>query len=105
MPTVKQLKQLHKQLIALRKNKSNITCKKMEKFANACGRHRHDIRGKEPTYFSEWIENSKPLTIPHHTGRNATLKGGTAGNILDFLEKDLLEMIDKLSGEHGGNDE
>lgn len=88
MITLKQLKKLKIQLKELRKNKVNINCKDMAAFANDCGRYqRPGKQGKEPTYLSDELSGRKPLSIPNHTGKAATLKPKTAGSIWTYWKK------------------
>ena len=81
----RKLSRLRKRIQDLRARPGNIKSRELESLARALGRKRDD-RGKEPTFISELLPQSRPLSIPHHA---KTLKRGTAGNILDQLEKDL----------------
>ena len=81
----RKLSRLRKRIQDLRARLGNIKSRELESLARALGRKRDD-RGKEPTFISELLPQSRPLSIPHYA---KTLKRGTAGNILDQLEKDL----------------
>ena len=88
----RKLRQLRKRLEALRTRLGNIESRELERLAKALGRKPAD-RGKEPTYVSEFLPQSRPLSIPHHA---TTLKKGTAGNIFDQLEKDIDDLEELL---------
>jgi hypothetical protein len=93
----RKLAKLKKELASLQLRKGNITAKEMVRFAKKCGRNRRPGGiGKEPTYISD-LPYTKPLSIPGHPGN---LRPGTAGNILDILEQDLLGIEDKLEQTH-----
>ena len=79
---------MRKRLQALRTRSGIIKSGELERLARALGR-RLSNRGKEPTFVSDLLPQSRPLSIPHHPG---TLKKGTADNILDQLEKDIDEL-------------
>jgi hypothetical protein len=83
-----KLRKLRRQLEALRTRPGNIRSVELARLANALGRKRVD-RGKEPTFVSELLPQSRPLSIPHHS---KALKQGTARNILDQLEKDIDDL-------------
>jgi hypothetical protein len=87
----RKLQRLRKRLEALRTRLGNIQSRELESLAKALGRKRAN-RGSEPTYVSELLPLSRPLSIPHHS---TTLKRGTAGNILDQLERDI-EALEEL---------
>ncbi len=89
----RKLRQLRKRLQALRARARNIESRELEKLARALGRKRAE-RGKEPTFISTLLPQSRPLSIPHHS---ATLKIGTARNILDQLEKDLDDLEELIT--------
>jgi hypothetical protein len=79
----RKLRKLRQRLQALRMRVGNIESREFEKLARALGRKRVE-RGKEPTFISTLLPQSRPLSIPHHS---ATLKKGTANNILDQLAR------------------
>jgi len=89
----RKLRKLRQRLQALRTRIRNIEARELEHFARALGRKRAE-RGKEPTFISPLLPQSRPLCIPHHS---ATLKIGTANNILDQLEKDLDDLEELLT--------
>jgi hypothetical protein len=95
--TRRKLRQLRRRLQALRARIRNIESRELESFARALGRTRAD-RGKEPTFVSTFLPRSRPLSIPHHS---ATLKVGTASNILDQLEQDLDDLEELLQEPKG----
>jgi hypothetical protein len=84
----RRLSRLRKRLQALRTRSGNIESRELERLARALGRQLSN-RGKEPTFVSTLLPQSRPLSIPHHSG---TLKRGTANNILDQLEKDIDDL-------------
>jgi hypothetical protein len=90
--TQRKLRQLRKRLNALRSRASNIKSGELEKLARALGRKLAN-RGKEPTFISEMLPLSRPLSIPHHA---TSIKTGTARNILDQLEKDIDDLEELL---------
>ena len=87
-----KLRQLRKRLNALRSRAGNIKSGELESLARALGRKLAN-RGKEPTFISEVLPQSRPLSIPHHS---TSLKPGTARNILDELEKDINNLEELL---------
>src|SRR5262249_32827999 len=87
--TRRKLSRLRRRLQALRTRSGNIASSELERLAKALGR-KLDKRGKEPTFVSDLLPQSRPLSIPHHSG--TTLKIGTANNILDQLEKDMDDL-------------
>jgi hypothetical protein len=89
----RKLRKLRQRLQALRMRVGNIESRELEKLARALGRKRAE-RGKEPTFISTLLPQSRPLSIPHHS---ATLKIGTASNILDQLEKDLDDLEELIT--------
>ncbi len=95
----RKIRNLRRQLESLRK-KGEISSREMEKFAGQVGRKNLNQRGKEPSYMNEYLPNSLPLSIPHHS---KPLKKGTAHNILDILEQDIDELEAKLPNQLGGN--
>jgi hypothetical protein len=88
----RKLRRLRKRLDALRTRLGNIESRELESLAKALGR-RPANRGKEPTFVSELLPQSRPLSIPHHS---TPLKKGTAGSILDQLEKDIDDLEELL---------
>lgn len=88
----RKFRRLRKRLEALRGRLGNIESRELENLARALGRKPAN-RGKEPTYINELLPQSRPLSIPHHS---TTLKKGTAGNILDQLEKDIDDLEELL---------
>jgi|KBSSwiStaDraftv2_1062776.scaffolds.fasta_scaffold1652314_2 hypothetical protein len=93
----KKLRKLRRRLQALRTRVGNIGNRELESLARALGRKRAE-RGKEPTFISTLLPHSRPLSIPHHS---ATLKIGTASNILDQLEKDIDDLEELLTDSQG----
>lgn len=75
-----------------RKSIRNVRSSQLESMAESLGRRR-DKRGKEPTYVSDLLPTSRPITIPSHPG---TLAFGTARSILDRFEEDIFELEDQL---------
>ena len=88
----RKLRQLRKRLDALRTRLGNIASWELESLAKALGR-KLAPRGKEPTFISAVLPQSRPLSIPHHS---TTLKKGTASNIVDQLEKDIDDLEESL---------
>jgi hypothetical protein len=84
----RKLRQLRRRIEALRTRLGTIQSRELESLAKALGRKRAK-RGKEPTFISEWLPQSRPLSIPHHS---KALKKGTASSILDQLEKDIDDL-------------
>jgi len=89
----RKLSRLRRRIQDLRARLGNIKSRELESLARALGRKLND-RGKEPTFISELLPQSRPLSIPHHA---KTLKRGTAGNILDQLEKDIDALEEQQS--------
>ena len=84
----KKLAKLRQQLNSLRKRRG-LKSRELESLAKAMGRRRHPKRGKEPTWVSDLVPNTRPLSIPNHPG---DLNRFTAGSILDQLEEDLYRL-------------
>lgn len=87
----KKLAKLRQRINELREKSGNIPPRKLESIAKALGRVRAD-RGKEPTWISRLLPNSRPISIPNHPG---VLNRFTAGNILDQLENDIF-MLEEI---------
>jgi hypothetical protein len=88
-----KLGKLKRRLNQLRGRRGNIRSRELVKLAQALGRKRSK-RGDEPTYVSVRLPYSLPISIPDHPkGMNPYV----AGNILDALEKDILELEEMLS--------
>ena len=83
--TKKKLRGLRKELGELRRRQRNLSERELVSFAGRIGRRR-SRRGDEPTYISELLPSSNPISIP---GQGGNVKPGTAGNILDQFEADL----------------
>jgi hypothetical protein len=81
----KKLAKLRWKLESFRR-RGGIKSQELEDLAKAMGRRRHPRRGKEPTWVSDVVPNSRPLSIPSHS---RDLNKITAGSILDRLEEDL----------------
>lgn len=90
-----KLNKLKKQLARLRNGSASIKSTELKRFAKQLGRVR-DSRGKEPTYVSELLPYSRPISIPDHPG---TLKRFTAENILDAFEQDIYALEEELEQE------
>jgi hypothetical protein len=88
----RKLRQLRRRIEALRTRLGNIESRELESLAKALGR-KLAPRGDHPTYISELLPRSPPLSIPHHS---TTLKRGTAANILDRLQDDIDELENLL---------
>lgn len=86
------LQKLRRRLEALRSRQANIKSGELERFAKMLGR-KQAPRGKEPTFVSELLPKSRPLSIPHHS---KALKKWTASSILDQLEKDIDDLEELL---------
>jgi len=97
--TAKKLRQLRRELEELKRRKRNLTGRDLTRFAERIGRKRAN-RGDEPTYVSELLPRSNPISIPGHRGN---VKVGTAGNILDQFEADLDRLEESIT--QGDSDE
>ncbi|HMD87848.1 MAG TPA: hypothetical protein VKF38_01675 [Anaerolineaceae bacterium] len=93
-----ELKKLKTRLAKLRNQVANMTNAKLVSFAGALGRTRSK-RGKEPTYISELLPYSLPISIPGHKKINKF----TAGSILDAFEKDIEELEEILENQKKKN--
>ena len=87
----KKIRKLKQRLARLRNQVADMKRQKLVSFAQAVGRERID-RGGEPTYISTLLPYSRPISIPGHS----TINKFVAGNILDALERDILELEEKL---------
>ena len=87
-----KLSRLRKRIQALRSRLGNIRSRELISLATALGRKRNN-RGKEPTFISELLPHSRPITITEHP---RALKKGTAGSILDRLEEDIDLLEEQL---------
>jgi hypothetical protein len=92
--TRKKLQRLKQRLAMLRQRPANIRSAELQSLARALGRVRNTSRGKEPTFVSRLLPNSRPISIPDHPG---SLKRFTAGNILDALEQDIFALEEMLA--------
>ncbi len=90
----KKLAKLRRQLDSLRQ-RGGIKSRELESLTKAMGRRRHPKRGKEPTWVSDTVPNSRPLSIPNHPG---DLNRFVAGSILDQLEEDL-DRLEEIYGD------
>ena len=88
----KKLKKLKKRLQELRLKPNNIRSAELVRLAKSLGRRLFE-RGKEPTYVSDELPKSLPISIPNHPG---TLFKNTAINILDQLEQDIFEIENNI---------
>jgi hypothetical protein len=87
--TRKRLDQIKQQIAAARRRSNSFS--DLAAIAQALGRKRAkgaQARGKEPAFISTLL-NVPPITIPYH-GRD--IKPGTAKNILNQLEEDVLRF-------------
>jgi hypothetical protein len=94
----RKLERLRRQLRALRR--SQPKARDLASLAAQLGRKIAN-RGKEPTYESENFPHLRPLSIPHHKGRD--LPTGTKNSILNQLEEDLDAWDEVLSREEHPN--
>ncbi len=83
-----KLRKLKRKLQQLRDRQASLTSRELENFARQLGRERHKKRGKEPTYVSMLLPNSRPISIPGP----GHLTKYTAGNVLDALERDIYAL-------------
>ena len=83
-----KLEKLKIELESFRNKKGNIIPNELITLAEKLGRKKVK-RGKEPTYESELLPKSRPLTIPKHS---RALNKYTAGSILDQLDQDIFEL-------------
>lgn len=81
----KKLTKLQSTIEELR-NRRGIKPRELESLAKALGRTRHS-RGSEPNWVSEVFFDLRPVSIPHHGGRD--INRFTAQSILDQLELDV----------------
>lgn len=58
-------------------------------------------RGKEPMFVSTEFSDARPISIPFH-GKNKSIPPGTAKNILNDLEFDVLRFLERLDEEEYG---
>ena len=84
----RKLQKIKKKLQKLRLGPNNIRSVELANLAKSLERKLFD-RGKEPTYVSVLLPESRPISIPNHPG---TMAKGTALNILDQLERDIFEI-------------
>ncbi len=89
----KKLRKIHKEIAKLRAGLANIKSGDLMSVARQLGRVRSKQRTNEPTFISELLPHSRPISIPDHSG---TLKPRTSGNILDALEQDLFFLEEEL---------
>ena len=87
-----QIARLKRRIAKMGNRLANIRAHELESLAIALGRVKSN-RGKEPTYVSELLLNSKPLSIPNHP---VGVYKFTAGKILDALEQDLFYLEENL---------
>ena len=90
-----RLSRLKRRMSGLRARSAGIRTRELVSIAVALGRRRSK-RGDEPTYLSDSFPDLRPLTIPSHS---RPLKRGTALNILDQLEQDVIaweQVLEKV---------
>jgi len=88
----RKLQRIKRQIDILRSRPNNIRSTELSKLAKSLHRRRFD-RGKEPTYVSDILPKSRPISIPNHPGAMSKF---TAINILDQLEQDIFEIEEQL---------
>lgn len=88
----RKLQKIKKKCQNLRLRPNNIRSAELVSLAKSLKRRLFD-RGKEPTYISDLLPRSCPLSIPNHPG---TMSKGTALNILDQLEQDIFEIEESI---------
>ena len=89
---IQKLKRLKRKLSQFRGHPANLKSRDLISLAEALGRSR--IKGgDEPTYISEFLPHSRPISIPSHS---KNLNKFTAGNILDALEQDIFNFEEEL---------
>lgn len=86
------MQKIKKRLQALRSRPNNIRSAELVSLARSLKRRLFD-RGKEPTYVSDLLPKSYPISIPNHPG---AISRGTAVNILDQLEQDIFEIEESI---------
>lgn len=91
-----KVSRLKRRLSALRAKGANIRSRELKSLAKALGRRHHKQRGREPTWISEALPESTPISIPDHPG---AMNKYTAGNILDQLEEDIFMFEEMLREE------
>jgi hypothetical protein len=94
----RKLESLRRQVRSLRR--SQPKARDLEALAVRLGRKTVN-RGKEPTYESKKFFHLRPLSIPHHKGRD--LPTGTKNSILSQLEEDIDAWEETLSQKEHGN--
>jgi hypothetical protein len=97
--TRNKLKKLRQKLAGLRG--SSPKADELEKLAAQLGRRKVN-RGKEPTWESDDFLDLRPLSIPHHGGKD--LAPGTKRSILNQLEDDLISWDERLTEEELAKD-
>lgn len=86
-----KITKLRRKLQSMFDGAANVKLDALRQIAKQIGRERAD-QGKEPTYKSVYLHNSKPLSIPGHTKLNKI----TVRNILDILSQDLDALEEML---------
>jgi len=84
---------LEKQLTTLR-SKRFVTYGNLNSFARKIGRRKltgAQARGSEPNWVSDEFLEMRPISIPFH-GKNNTCPTGTAKNIMNDFEEDVLRL-------------
>jgi hypothetical protein len=94
--THRKLAKLRREIENLRAAKHNIKPADLTSMAKRLGRALEN-RGKHPTWKSELIPSSNPLSIPGHP----TIKSTTAMSILDELEADIDRLSELLNDPRG----
>jgi hypothetical protein len=89
-----KLNKLRAQLDKMRREQ--LKAADLERLANKLGRKKV-VRGKEPTWESEFFRELRPLTIPHHGAKDLSI--GVKRSVLNALEDDLLAWEAKLDDE------
>ena len=81
----KKLSKLRREVKAFRQ-KGGVKSRELESLARAFSRELHS-RGSEPNWVSTVFHDLRPISIPHHGGKD--LNKFTARAILDQLENDI----------------
>lgn len=87
-----KLRKINERLQRLRLKPNNIRSGELVSLARSLQRRPFE-RGKEPTFISDILPRSRPISIPNHP---RALSKGTAINILDQLEQDIFEIENSI---------
>lgn len=94
---VRKLDKIEKEIEGLRRGQAKA--RDLESVAQRLGRRPFNKTGKEPTYLNTTFKDLRPLSIPHHGGKDIPI--GTKNCILNQLEEDVAKWREWIDTQNG----